>query len=271
MDEVTYETNAPPPVSFITRVTPASAATQPITVALPTIFPSIETVVEEVQAAVNDVNIISNVQLTSDTAGEYKSNHDQEVEVDTAVIGKSTLPPVAPLMRQESIEMFWSEMSEKPPVSARFAHQRKPARVTAEGGSGKALRRIAKPKKNETLEHTWKTITEGRHMPLTRHLKKSDTCETQARQSRSDLSPPMAKKSETFKDRTNYSSVAPIKPSRPAPAPTMPTKPLRKEPSLGQDELNRRVEAFINKFNEDMRLQRQQSQQQFLEMINRAA
>ena len=125
---------------------------------------------------------------------------------------------------------------------------------------GKALRRVAKPKKHDTLECTWKAITEGRHMPLTRHLKKSDTWEAHSRQINllDDSFPdPPVKKSETFKDRTNHT---------PPPVPK-----LKKEPSLSHDELNRRVEAFINKFNEEMRLQRQRSIQQFMEKINRAA
>ncbi|KAL9257489.1 hypothetical protein AKJ16_DCAP04906 [Drosera capensis] len=53
--------------------------------------------------------------------------------------------------------------------------------------------------------------------------------------------------------------------------PTPPPPRVRTEPSAGQEELNRKVEAFIERFNEEMRLQRQQSMQQFMEMINRAA
>ncbi|KAL1560174.1 hypothetical protein AAHA92_10425 [Salvia divinorum] len=135
---------------------------------------------------------------------------------------------------------------EKPLASSRFVH-RKPNRTPPEGS--RALRRVARPKKQETLESTWKMITEGRHVPLTRHLKKSDTFEQQASPAMDHVA--MVPKSETFKDRSNYEAR------------------IRKEPSLGQDELNRRVEAFINKFNEDMRMQRQESLQQFHEMINR--
>lgn len=44
---------------------------------------------------------------------------------------------------------------------------------------------------------------------------------------------------------------------------------LRRDPTIGIDEFNQQVEAFINKFNQDMRLQRQQSDQRFLDMIKR--
>nr|POE50507.1 hypothetical protein CFP56_27968 [Quercus suber] len=153
--------------------------------------------------------------------------------------------------------------AEKPLVSERFGH-RKPAKASPEGA--RALR-VAKPKRHETLENTWKAITEGRAMPLSRHMKKSDTWENHGRDIHVDSLGGLVKKSETFKDRTNQAapdalalSVGPGKPHL-----------LRKEPSLSQDELNRRVEAFIEKFNEEMRLQKQESLNRYKEMINRGA
>lgn len=125
---------------------------------------------------------------------------------------------------------------------------------------GRALR-VAKPKKNETLESTWKMITEGKSTPLTaRQLyRRSDTfsrgdsggseAEAQAK--------PVYKKSETFRDRTNYYQSPET------------AKVVKKEPSLSQDELNRRVEAFIKKFNEDMKLQRMESLRQYKEITSR--
>ncbi|KAL1537480.1 hypothetical protein AAHA92_29988 [Salvia divinorum] len=168
---------------------------------------------------------------------------------------ESALPYTPPTRSNSTPEVQFESLfpaREKPLASSRFVH-RKPCRTPPEGA--RALRRVARPKKQETLESTWKMITEGRHVPLTRHLKKSDTFEQHASPAMDRV--PVAPKSETFKDRSNY--VAP-----PPPPPRM-----RKEPSPGQDELNRRVEAFINKMNEDMRMQRQESLQQFLEMINR--
>lgn len=161
---------------------------------------------------------------------------------------------------------------EKPPASARFSH-RKPTKASPEGG--KTLG-VTKPKRQDTLETTWKTITEGRSVPLTRHLRKSDTWETQGRHNRNsseavDHHPERMTKSDTFDVNHGGGSMG-----KPPPPPSKLSRSggsgrLKKEPSLGQEELNRRVEAFIKKFNEDMRLQRQESLNQYMEMINRGA
>lgn len=126
---------------------------------------------------------------------------------------------------------------------------------------------MAKPKRHETLENTWKMITEGKSMPLSRHLKKLDTWENHGRDINVEAltSSPLMKKSETFRDRTNYQ----VPPEQVSFFPA--SGKLRKEPSLSQDELNRRVEAFIKKFNDEMRLQRQESLSQYLEMVNRGS
>ncbi|KAL4388898.1 hypothetical protein GQ457_09G002060 [Hibiscus cannabinus] len=207
---------------------------------------------EEVETMVFEVE--SNVAVVDDG---YRGG-------DEFVIAKSEwIPP----RRMDSSEIP-SDVPfplEKPPASSRFGH-RKPVKASPEGG--RALRRVAKPKRHETLENTWKMITEGRAMPLTRHLKKSDTWENHGRdvnvEALADSTAAM-KKSETFRDRTNYQS-PPVQAGSPSSASAV---KVRKEPSLSQDELNRRVEAFIKKFNEEMRLQRQESLNQYREMVNR--
>ncbi|KAK6157432.1 hypothetical protein DH2020_011680 [Rehmannia glutinosa] len=156
----------------------------------------------------------------------------------------------------------YSPSNVKPPVSARFGH-RKNVKASPEGG--KTVLGVSKPKRQDTLESTWKTITEGRAIPITRHLRKSDTWERDNHLHHQDKTPPQKTmtKAETFNDRTNTRS--------PSPGSSGGSGKLRKEASLSQDELNRRVEAFIKKFNEEMRLQRQESLNQYMEMINRGS
>ncbi|KAF5728648.1 hypothetical protein HS088_TW21G00797 [Tripterygium wilfordii] len=141
-------------------------------------------------------------------------------------------------------------------ISAPFGH-REPVKAIPEGGKAS---KVSKPQRHETLENTWKAITDGRAMLLTGHLEKSDAWENHGRRSSFDVEdPPLVKKSETFTDRTNYET---------PPATESPVEP-RKEPSVSQDELNRRVEAFIKKVNEEMRLQREESLNHHKAMVDR--
>ncbi|CAL0334386.1 unnamed protein product [Lupinus luteus] len=126
-------------------------------------------------------------------------------------------------------------LNEKPLLSARFTH-RKPQKSNQQGGRGL---KVAKEKRHETLENTWKAIMEA-----------------------SGGGSMQTKKSRDMWDRTHH--------HHHHHHPPLPSK-LRKEPSLSQDELNRRAEAFIRNFNHQMRLQKQESLNQYMQMINRGA
>lgn len=131
--------------------------------------------------------------------------------------------------------------------------------------AGKAvLLGVSKPKRNDTLESTWKMITDGRPMPLTRHLKKFDRWDTHLRRDCATSSPPLPGK-------MNKSEACSENKSKLSDESRQGSGKLKKEPSLSQDELNRRVEAFIKKFNEEMRMQRQESLNRYQEMISRGA
>ncbi|XP_057764631.1 uncharacterized protein LOC130985587 [Salvia miltiorrhiza] len=238
----------PPAESF----EPLSAPENVNTTAVPE--PAAEVVVSAVEDRVVDLKPVVVNGSKIDFATEVDDLRILRAEAEDA-FDESTLPYNPPLRETYSPEVQLESLfpaREKPLASSRFVH-RKPSRTPPEGA--RALRRVARPKKQETLESTWKMITEGRHVPLTRHLKKSDTFEQHASPAMDHVA--AVSKAETFKDRSDYE------------APPPPPPRIRKEPSLGQDELNRKVEAFINKFNEDMRMQRQESLQQYKEMINR--
>ncbi|KAK4711272.1 hypothetical protein R3W88_005785 [Solanum pinnatisectum] len=199
---------------------------------------------------------------------------DEPDASEAIVISKSVVSPLPEIETKN--EFLLIPATEKPLVSSRFGNRKPAVKMSPEGV--KSLK-VSRSKKPETLENTWKMITEGRHVPLTRHMKKSDTFhihglhvasvddDVPEENENSTTFPPQhhhqrhVLKSETFKDRTNYVS--------PSYSPSPAAVKIRKDPSLSSDELNRKVEAFIKKFNEDMKLQRQQSMQQYMEMINR--
>ncbi|KAL3741918.1 hypothetical protein ACJRO7_017402 [Eucalyptus globulus] len=135
------------------------------------------------------------------------------------------------------------DSSEKALVSPRLVRRKAANGDRLQGG--KILRKPLR-RSNESMENVWKAIVEaGGAKSTTTWPVKAD--ETDCQISLLGSPPPSSmQKSATFRDRTNQ---------------------LRKE--MSPDELNRRAEAFINRFNEEMRLQRQESLNQFKEMISR--
>ncbi|XP_043694783.1 uncharacterized protein LOC122645537 [Telopea speciosissima] len=129
---------------------------------------------------------------------------------------------------------------------------------------------LTKPKKqddddDDTMDATWKMITEGKGKPLTRQLKKSETWDVPPRvndpKSELDSSSGVTnrkelRKLETFNDASSSSATLMRGGGGGG---------LRREISLSHDELNHRVEAFIKKF----KLQRQESDNRYMEMVNR--
>ncbi|CAA6658418.1 unnamed protein product [Spirodela intermedia] len=177
------------------------------------------------------------------------------------VISRSSWTPKSRYSREVApAAELESPAAEKPLVSERFGSRRS-VKASPEG---RPLG-VARPKKSETLENTWKTITDGRPMPLTRHLRKSDTWGTDGKGREATASPPV-RKSETFSEQRVTTPSPSASPGRSGGGSG---RLIRREPSPGQDELNRRVEAFIKKFNEEMRLQRQDSFKHYMDMISR--
>lgn len=142
--------------------------------------------------------------------------------------------------RRDSTEN--SIVREKPRVSVSF-WSRKRAKGTHSHQGNKGLS-LARPERHETMESIWKMIMEGRPVA---HMKKSDTWERN-RHPRSNI----LNKSDTMRERSSTPLSPPLLiPERRA--------PVRREPSLSQEELNQRVEEFIKKFNQEIRLQRRDS------------
>lgn len=100
----------------------------------------------------------------------------------------------------------------------------------------------------ETLQSTWRAITDGRPMPITHQHTGGGNLQDCHKMIKSETFNQQPSSNQNNRTRTLAESSSSLK--------------LKRDPSLDQDELNKRVEAFINRFKEDMRLQRKKSLRQ---------
>uniref|UniRef100_A0A1J3H092 DUF4408 domain-containing protein n=1 Tax=Noccaea caerulescens TaxID=107243 RepID=A0A1J3H092_NOCCA len=202
------------------------------------------------------IEVVSDDKLTTVDEGE-----GQQTETEKPIPSSDSPEPEAekPKPTNDSPEITIRKHSRKPP---RFGQQ-KSLKTSPEGGGGNkksGLGETKPPRRQDTLETTWKKITEGRSTPLTKHLTKSDTWQERTHVQSSSEKGGLTK-SENLDD---------INAATEEEEETRKTR-LKREASPGQEELNRRVEAFIKKFNEEMRLQRLESLAKYNEMVNGGA
>ncbi|KAL0417328.1 UNVERIFIED_CONTAM: hypothetical protein Slati_3564700 [Sesamum latifolium] len=119
----------------------------------------------------------------------------------------------------------------------------------------------------DTLDATWKAIIGGgQQRPKREQLKKSETWDVPPRRSTAsvqrldseELLPSTPKWKELRKAVTFNDAVSVTRRGG-----------LRRDPSMSISELNKQFEAFIKKFNDSIRLQRQESHKRFLEKFNK--
>ncbi|KAK4394922.1 hypothetical protein Sango_1646500 [Sesamum angolense] len=118
----------------------------------------------------------------------------------------------------------------------------------------------------DTLDATWKAIIGGgKQTPKREQLKKSETWDVPPRRSTAsvqrldseELLPSTPKWKELRKAVTFNDAVSVTRRGG-----------LRRDPSMSITELNKQFEEFIKKFNDSIRLQRQESHKRFLEKFN---
>ncbi|KAJ9678181.1 hypothetical protein PVL29_022923 [Vitis rotundifolia] len=118
---------------------------------------------------------------------------------------------------------------------------------------------VVVPGQNESLEATWKAIVEEHGIPATRHLRKSETWDVppSCGDGSSSLAPRERemRKSNTFVEARSSFRETQI-------------PYLRKDELLSHDELNRKVEEFIQKCRNEMRLERVESDERLMDILN---
>ncbi|KAI5064977.1 hypothetical protein GOP47_0019672 [Adiantum capillus-veneris] len=164
--------------------------------------------------------------------------------------------------QKSSEQCSCSPTQERPLASTHFSHKRTTNRIHA----CKSPLKISRPsaRRGDTLDATWKAICEqkSKHSSPFRHRvanrTRKDDCHTtmvevtcsKTRESHLNCFSPSKQRHRMTSSSTNGLV-------------------RRREPSISRDELNARVESFISRFNQQIKIQRQESLLSHKRMVNR--
>ncbi|KAH7690294.1 hypothetical protein IHE45_02G038300 [Dioscorea alata] len=155
--------------------------------------------------------------------------------------------PRDPLSRKPSAEL-WTEIRADPLES----DSRSPDPVVEQEKSSNGSCITDESLENETMDATWKAIMEAAASPARPQLRKSETWERTDRAPATEAArEPVFRHSATFKESSGWRG--------------------REVLMMGHEELDQRFEAFIRMNREEMRLQREESNRRYLEMVNGGA
>lgn len=159
---------------------------------------------------------------------------------------------------------------ERPLASTRFSNKKITNRMHVDMLRSNSPLKVSRStvKRGDTLEATWKAICENktRHSsPLARHHKTSYTKKVDHHINSSMIGDTNVSK------RSLLSPLSPSKQRHHMPTNSSSGLMRRRELSIPRDELNARVESFISKFNQQIRIQREESLLNYRNMVSRGA
>ncbi|MCO5586699.1 hypothetical protein L7F22_040641 [Adiantum nelumboides] len=198
---------------------------------------------------------------------EIKQVISEELNVISENATEMAYKNLASYDKQNSSEQWCSSANQERPLASRhFSHKRTTTRMH---GCNSPLK-ISRPnvRRGDTLDATWKAICEQK----SKHASPSYRHRVAGRSRRGDCHmAPNVVEDDCHSKEARVACFSPSKQRQRVPSSSTSSLAKRRDPSMSRDELNARVESFISKFNQQIKLQRQESLLNQIRLVKRGA